>query len=260
MRSRSRSWSQGHVKDRARHDPRGRPYSRDMSQVTGATPAPPTPPARRPSLAPLVVVAVFFVVIITLVLIGAQRSAEPAPSIAIARPGTPDQPRPVTVLMRDYLFDPTPLVLVAGETIRLTVFSAGMTSHELVLGDRAVQDAWALADAAATPPAPFTTAPPASVAPGTGGVRLLLPSGAERHRRLHRPRVRRAVPALPPAGAHRQGHDRPRGAARRRAVPSPRCPRSNMGSAVSPGSTPRTCPTQRSRHVACGAISRRWIE
>jgi uncharacterized cupredoxin-like copper-binding protein len=148
-----------------------------MPQVTGATPNQPTPPVRRPSLAPLVVVAVFFVVIITLVLIGAQRSAEPAPSIAIARAGTPDQPRPVTVLMRDYLFDPTPLVLVPGETIRLTVFSAGMTSHELVLGDRAVQDAWALADAAATPPAPFTTAPPASVAPGTGGVRLLLPSG-----------------------------------------------------------------------------------
>ena len=79
--------------------------------------------------------------------------------------------------MRDYLFDPTPLVLVAGETIRLTVFSAGMTTHELVLGDEAVQAAWATADAAATPPAPFTTAPPASVAPGLGGVRLLLPSG-----------------------------------------------------------------------------------
>jgi uncharacterized cupredoxin-like copper-binding protein len=80
--------------------------------------------------------------------------------------------------MRDYLFDPTPLVLVAGETIRLTVFSAGMTAHEMVLGDAAVQAAWSAADAAATPPAPFTTAPPASVPPGTGGVRLLLVSGA----------------------------------------------------------------------------------
>ncbi len=122
-----------------------------MSDVPGAAP---TPPVKRPSLAPLVVVAVFFAVTITLVLIGAQRSGEPAPSIAIGRAGTPDQPRPVTVIMRDYLFDPTPLVLVAGETIRLTVFSAGMTTHELVLGDRAVQDAWAGADAAATPPAP----------------------------------------------------------------------------------------------------------
>jgi uncharacterized cupredoxin-like copper-binding protein len=69
-------------------------------------------------------------------------------------------------------------VLVAGETIRLTVFSAGMTAHEMVLGDAAVQDAWSQADAAATPPAPFATAPPASVPPGTAGVRLLLVSGA----------------------------------------------------------------------------------
>jgi uncharacterized cupredoxin-like copper-binding protein len=145
-----------------------------MPDVAGTAPA---PPVKRPSLAPLVVVAVFFVVAVTLVLIGAQRSAEPAPSVAIGRPGTREQPRPVTVLMRDYLFDPTPLVLVAGETIRLTVFSAGMTSHELVLGDRAVQAAWEQADAAVTPPAPFTTAPPASVPPGTGGVRLLLASG-----------------------------------------------------------------------------------
>ena len=76
--------------------------------------APTTATPKRPSLAPLVVVAVFFVVAITLVLIGAQRSAEPAPSIAVAQPGTPEQPRPVTVIMRDYLFDPTPLVLVAG--------------------------------------------------------------------------------------------------------------------------------------------------
>jgi uncharacterized cupredoxin-like copper-binding protein len=137
----------------------------------------PSTAARRPSLAPLIVVAVFFIVAVTLVLIGAQQSAAPAPSVSITRPGTPDDPRPVTVLMRDYLFDPTPLVLVAGETIRLTVFSAGMTAHELVLGDDAVQQAWADADARATPPAPFATPPPASVPPGTGGVRLLLASG-----------------------------------------------------------------------------------
>ncbi len=70
----------------------------------------------------------------------------------IDQPGTPEAPRPVTVIMRDYLFDPTPLVLVPGETIRLTVFNAGMMAHELVLGDAAVQQAWRAADAAATPP------------------------------------------------------------------------------------------------------------
>lgn len=129
-------------------------------------------------MAPVAVLVGFFVVAITLVLIGAQRSAEPAPPVSVDRPGTPDNPRPVTVIMRDYLFDPTPLVLVAGETVRLNVFSAGMTAHELVLGDASVQEAWALADAAATPPAPFASPPPASVPPDTGGVRLLLGSGA----------------------------------------------------------------------------------
>jgi len=123
-------------------------------------------------------VALFFVVAITLVLVGAERSAAPAPSVLVARPGTPDQPRAVTVIMRDYLFEPTPLVLVPGETIRLTVFSAGMIAHELVLGDDTVQMAWSRADSLATPPAPFATPPPASVPADTGGLRLLLDSGA----------------------------------------------------------------------------------
>jgi uncharacterized cupredoxin-like copper-binding protein len=79
--------------------------------------------------------------------------------------------------MRDYRFDPTPLYLYPGETVELHVFNAGMVEHELVLGDEAVQAAWAQADAAATPPAPLATAPPASVAPGVGGLRVLLGSG-----------------------------------------------------------------------------------
>jgi uncharacterized cupredoxin-like copper-binding protein len=133
--------------------------------------------ARRPSLAPFVVVAAFLIVAVVLVLIGAERSAAPAPSVAIARPGTPDQPRDVVVIMRDSLFDPTPLVLVPGETIRLTAFDAGLQPHELVLGDAHVQAAWASAHAAATPPAPFATPPGASVPPGTGGLRVWLGSG-----------------------------------------------------------------------------------
>lgn len=128
-------------------------------------------------MAPVVVVAGFLLVAVILVLIGAERSAAPAPSVAIARPGTPDQPRDVVVIMRDYLFDPTPVVLVPGETIRLTVFDAGLQPHELVLGDGDVQAAWAAAHAAATPPAPFATPVPASVAPGTGGLRVWLGSG-----------------------------------------------------------------------------------
>ena len=125
------------------------------------------------------VVLAFFAVAVMLVLIGAQRSAEPAPSVYIDRAGTPDAPRAVTVLMRDYLFDPTPVVLVPGETVRLTIFNAGLQAHELVLGDAAVQQAWEAADAAATPPALLATPPPASVPPQTGGLRVLLGSGQQ---------------------------------------------------------------------------------
>lgn len=137
----------------------------------------PGPASRRPSVAPFVVVAGFLAVAVILVLIGAERSAAPAPSVAIARPGTPAEPRDVVVIMRDYLFDPTPLVLVSGETIRLTVFDAGLQPHELVLGDADVQAAWSAAHAAATPPAPFATPPAASVPPGTGGLRVWVGSG-----------------------------------------------------------------------------------
>ena len=82
--------------------------------------------------------------------------------------------------MRDYLFDPTPLVLVPGETVRLTVFDAGMLAHELVLGDASVQAAWAAADAAATPPAPLAT--PATSErrrPASAGSGVLLTSGGQ---------------------------------------------------------------------------------
>jgi len=124
-----------------------------------------------------VVVAGFLVVAVVLVLVGAERSAAPAPSVGIVRTGTPEQPRDVVVIMRDYLFDPTPLVLVPGETIRLTAFDAGLQPHELVLGDAAVQATWAAAHAAATPPAAFATSPPASVPADTGGLRVWLGSG-----------------------------------------------------------------------------------
>lgn len=113
-----------------------------------------------------------------LVLLGADLAARPVASPSLGLPGTAGAPREVTVIMRDYHFDPTPLYLFRGETIRLTVINAGMVEHELVLGDAAVQSAWVQADAAATPGAPFATAPPASVPAGTGGLRVVLPSGA----------------------------------------------------------------------------------
>ena len=80
--------------------------------------------------------------------------------------------------MRDYVFNPTPLYLVRGETVRFNIVNGGLIEHDFVLGDTSVQAAWRDANARATPPAPFATAVPASVPPGVGGVRVLLPSGA----------------------------------------------------------------------------------
>lgn len=115
---------------------------------------------------------------VSLVLLGATLSAAPAPTPGpelVA--GTDAQPRTVNVIMRDYHFDPTPLYFYTGETVRLNVFNGGMLEHELVLGGDAVQQAWAAADAAATPPGAFASAPPASVEPAAGALRLLLGSG-----------------------------------------------------------------------------------
>lgn len=115
---------------------------------------------------------------IGLVLLGGALAARPVDAPAAGSPGTAANPREINVILRDYRFDPTPLYLYAGETVRLNVLNGGMVEHELVLGDAAVQEAWARADAAATPPAPFATAPPASVPAGTGGARVILASGA----------------------------------------------------------------------------------
>lgn len=114
-----------------------------------------------------------------LVLLGAALAAAPAPAPRIQEPGTGADPRPVNVILRDYRFDPTPLYLVRGETVRLNVINGGMVEHELALGDEAFQRAWAAANAAATPPAAFATAPPASVGPGVGGLRVVLGSGGQ---------------------------------------------------------------------------------
>ena len=129
------------------------------------------------SRAPVIVVIVFAVVAVTLIFIGMQRPGERPPDIEISQPGSADAPREVTVIMRDYRFDPTPVVLLAGETVRFSNFTAGLEVHDFVIGGPGVQRAWQEADAAATPPNLLATAPPASVPPSTGGLRVLLGSG-----------------------------------------------------------------------------------
>lgn len=126
---------------------------------------------------PVVVLVVGLGLALALVILGADLAARPVESPPIGSPGVVASPRVVTIIMRDYRFDPTPLYLYPNETVQLNVVNAGMVDHELVLGDAAVQSAWALADARATPPAPFATAPPASAPADTGGLRVLLASG-----------------------------------------------------------------------------------
>jgi uncharacterized cupredoxin-like copper-binding protein len=155
------------VPDTSPETPRAAP---DSSAGTGA---------RRISRGPVVVLIVGATLAVSLVLLGAALAGAPPPAPpASEQPGTDAAPRDVNVIMRDYHFDPTPLYLFPGETVRLNVFNGGMVEHELVLGDDSVQAAWSAEDAANTPPAPFATSPPASVEPSVGGLRILLASGA----------------------------------------------------------------------------------
>jgi uncharacterized cupredoxin-like copper-binding protein len=131
------------------------------------------------SRAPVVVVLVFGVIATVLVFIGMQRPGEPPPDVEISTAGTVESPRDVVVIMRDYRFDPTPVVLVPGETVRFTILNAGLVDHDFVIGGESVQRAWSVADAEATPPNLLATAPPASVPPDTGGLRVLLGSGQQ---------------------------------------------------------------------------------
>jgi uncharacterized cupredoxin-like copper-binding protein len=137
------------------------------------------PPRRHVSRSPVVVTVVGLTVAGILVYIGGRLAAAPAPTPDLSRPGTPDQPRPVTVIMRDYVFNPTPLYLVAGETVTFNVINGGLLPHEFVIGDEDVQQAWAGANAAASPPGPLATAAPASVPHGTGGIELVLDPGRQ---------------------------------------------------------------------------------
>lgn len=130
------------------------------------------------SRAPVVVLVLGLALALGLVLFAALGRG-PAPVVAVDHPGTPAAPREVTVIMRDYLFNPTPLVLVPGETVRFRIMNGGLQPHAFVLGDTAVQEAWARAEALATPAIPFATPPPASVAPDVGGLRVLLDSGEQ---------------------------------------------------------------------------------
>ena len=125
-------------------------------------------------------------------------SVTPRPSA-----GTVDHPREVNIIAREYTFSPDPVDLLPGETVLLHIVDAGLETHEVVIGDAAVQDAWEAAEAAASPAPPGAT--PIVVPPATPGLRVVVTSG-------QRVDVLWTVPAAPPAvsrlivGCHIPGH------------------------------------------------------
>jgi uncharacterized cupredoxin-like copper-binding protein len=96
-------------------------------------------------------------------------------------PGTAAQPRAVNVILRDYVFVPTPILLVPGETVRFQIIDGGLLAHEFALGPQAFQDAYDQADAAAAVSLPAATPRPVSVPSAVAaiGLRVYLRPGQE---------------------------------------------------------------------------------
>ncbi len=90
--------------------------------------------------------------------------------------GTPDQPRAVIIVTRDYSYQPAVLDLVPGESVVLQIVNGGLAVHEVVIGTMRVQDAWETAESATigAPPGPT---PVVSVPPDVAGLRAVVPSG-----------------------------------------------------------------------------------
>ena len=74
--------------------------------------------------------------------------AGPPPVTPTPRAGTPDAPREVNLIAKDYAFLPATLDLIPGETVLLHLINGGLEVHEAVIGDAAVQAAWEAAEAA----------------------------------------------------------------------------------------------------------------
>ena len=94
----------------------------------------------------------------------------------VPKPGTSDAPREVNLIAKDYVFLPDALDLIPGETVLLHVINGGLETHEAIIGDAAVQDAWEVAEAA-TAGAPPGPTPLVSVPPDVAGVRIVVRSG-----------------------------------------------------------------------------------
>jgi uncharacterized cupredoxin-like copper-binding protein len=111
----------------------------------------------------------------TFVMATACASGAPAGTPPIV-PGTGAAPREVNLIARDYVFNPSVLDVVPGETVNLHVINGGLDVHEAIIGDATVQDAWEAAEAAASDAPPGPT-PAVSVPPELEGLRIVVESG-----------------------------------------------------------------------------------
>ncbi len=91
---------------------------------------------------PLLVALAVLVVVLT------ACEAGPPPVTPAPVAGTPDAPREVNLIAKDYIFQPATLDLIPGETVLLHVINGGLEVHEAVIGDGEVQAAWERAEAA----------------------------------------------------------------------------------------------------------------
>ena len=99
-----------------------------------------------------------------------------AATTPLAGPGTPDHPREVNIIAREYAYAPSTIVLYPGETVLIHLVNAGLETHEAVIGDAATQGAWESAEAAVAGAPPGPT-PLVTVPSGTTGLRLVAASG-----------------------------------------------------------------------------------
>lgn len=112
----------------------------------------------------------------TILLVLAACEAGPPAATPPITPGTSGAPREVNLIARDYSFQPPTLDLAPGETVLLHVINGGLVTHEAIIGDDRVQDAWEAAEAAVANPPPGPT-PVVSVPPDVAGIRIVVRSG-----------------------------------------------------------------------------------
>ena len=125
---------------------------------------------RSRTLAPAVALAC-----VALALVACDPAAvPPTPPIS---PGSSSAPREVNIIARDWTFQPATVDVVAGETVLLHVVNGGLVTHEAVIGDDAVQDAWEEAEAAAAVGQKPGPTPTVSLDPSVGGLRIVVGSG-----------------------------------------------------------------------------------